>query len=364
MGTHPPAPRGSDVEAWLREHARRHGFELDAAQQQTLPYFQKLHDELLIGEHGGVLGWLAQKRQHKGIYLWGGVGRGKSFLMDSFYACMPITHKRRLHFHRFMQRVHRELTELQGRSDPVQAVAASLAAEAKLLCLDELHVTDIGDAMIMRRLLEGLFEHGVVLVITSNQHPDDLYRHGLQRSQFEPAIELLKTHLELIDVDGGRDYRLQTLEQAGVYQVGRSAEARLHDTFLRIARHVGEGETRLEIDGRMIRVRQHGAGAAWFEFIDLCGGPRAQSDYIELAKRFHTVFVSNLPRFSEADSEAMRRFIWLVDEFYDRRVKLMLGAEAVLAEIFPPSQQEEYSRTASRLVEMQSVRYLGEPHLP
>jgi cell division protein ZapE len=234
-----------------------------------------------------------------------------------------------------------------------------------LLCLDEFHVTDITDAMLMRRLLEGLFEQGVVLVTTSNQHPDQLYKDGLQRSQFLPAIELIKRNLEIVNVDGGTDYRLRELERAGVYHIGANADMRLDQAFMKIARHESADMSALEIEGRVISARRHARGVAWFDFSDLCDGPRGKADYIELARRYHTILLSGIPRFKRDQADVIRRFTWLVDEFYDRRVKLIMSADAPPPELYPWAEGgDQFERTISRLTEMQTRDYLSEPHLP
>jgi cell division protein ZapE len=219
--------------------------------------------------------------------------------------------------------------------------------------------------MLMRRLLEGLFEHGVVLVTTSNQHPDQLYKDGLQRSQFLPAIELIKKNLHVVNVDGGTDYRLRELERAGVYHTGPDAEARMEQAFIGIARHESTDESALEIEGRVIQARRVARGVAWFDFRELCDGPRGKADYIELARRYHTVLVSDIPEFKVDDADIVRRFTWLVDEFYDRRVKLIVSAAAPPAELYSWAEGgDQFERTISRLIEMQTRDYLSEPHLP
>jgi cell division protein ZapE len=369
---------GADASAWMRQYARNHGIELDAAQELALEHFARVYDDLRELERGDS--WLARllsrrRRSVQGLYLWGGVGRGKSFLMDAFFECAPVEEKRRLHFHRFMQDVHHRMRDLQGQEDPLVTVAHDLAQQARLLCLDEFQVTDITDAMIMRRLLESLFEQGVVLVTTSNLHPEDLYQHGLQRSQFLPAIALLQEHLDVVNVDGGIDYRLRLLEQAGVYHhpLGADADARLAREFDSIASGQFEEDAALEIESRTIRARRVGTGVAWFEFEELCDGPRGQADYIELAQRFHTVLLSNVPRLRPSKLDAARRFTWLVDEFYDRRVKLVVSAEAPAPELFAVAETGDaflrnlnasfVDRTVSRLIEMQTHEYLALPHL-
>ena len=364
------------VGEWMRQHAAQHGFAFDAAQERALVHFERLYEDLLGLERmdASLIRLLVRKRVVQGLYLWGGVGRGKSFLMDSFFNCAPVARKRRVHFHRFMQEVHRGLTALQGQLDPLILFAREVAKEVRLLCLDEFHITDITDAMLMRRLLEGLFEQGVVLVTTSNFEPGDLYLHGLQRSQFLPAIDLIQEYLEVVAIDNGVDYRLRELERAGVYHTESDAEARLGDAYLAIARHDSAEGGRLEIEGRPIHARRAARGVAWFEFPELCEGPRAKIDYIELARRYHTVLLSGVPRFAIGDADKLRRFVWLVDEFYDRRVKLIIAAAAPARDLVDSTAAEESfqanlnaslnERLVSRLTEMQTRDYLARPHLP
>ena len=369
------AQDSSDVAQWIGRHAAEHGFMLDAAQAAALPHFERLYEDLIGLEQmeAPLIRLLARKRVVSGLYLWGGVGRGKSFLMDSFFNCAPVARKQRIHFHRFMQEVHHGLRELQGQADPLVLFARTLAKEVRLLCLDEFQITDITDAMLMRRLLEGLFEQGVVLVTTSNFEPDGLYLHGLQRSQFLPAIELLKQSLEVVGIDNGVDYRLRELEKAGVYHTEADSDARLEQAYLSIARHDSSEERQMEIEGRLVNVRRQARGVAWFDFPELCDGPRAKADYIELARRYHTVLLSGVPQFSIDDADKLRRFVWLVDEFYDRRVKLIIGAAMPAAELVedaPPENSFQANlnaslneRLVSRLTEMQTRDYLTQPHL-
>jgi cell division protein ZapE len=345
--------------------AREHGFVLDSAQCRAIRSLQRLHREL-IHSKPSWRHWFARPRPVRGVYLYGAVGRGKSFLMDEFYRVTPLERKQRVHFHRFMQSIHHHLRELQGQEDPLAMVAARIARETRLLCLDEFHITDIGDAMLMRRLLEGLLSGGVALVATSNQHPDKLYEHGLQRAQFVPAIELLKKHLELVQLDGAADYRLRALTQAGIYHqpLGEAAERAQEAGFIAVAAEPGAAHQTLEIEGRAVHARRVAPGVVWFDFDALCGGPRGTADYIELARRYHTVLVSGVPRFRPAIRDSMRRFTWLVDEFYDRHVNLMLSAEARVEDLYSevPS-TPDVERTQSRLIEMQSEEYLSLPHL-
>lgn len=376
-GRSTPGQEGAEVAQWTRREAAAHGFTLDPGQVQALEHFERLYEDLIGLERldASLVRLLARRRVVKGLYLWGGVGRGKSFLMDSFFSCASVARKRRVHFYRFMQEIHHGLNRRQGRADPLIAVARDIAADARLLCLDEFHIADIADAMLMKRLLDGLIEQGVVLVTTSNFHPDRLYEHGLQRSRFLPAIELIKRNLDLVNVDGGTDYRLRELEKAGVYHVGADADAALERTYAGIARHESaEAAGSLEVEGRTIRVRKQARGVVWFDFHELCDGPRAKADYIELARRYHTVLLSGVPRFTTPDADRLRRFIWLVDEFYDRRVKLILSAaaqpdglfaDAVDADRFQAALNDSLKeRLTSRLTEMQAHDYLGEPHLP
>jgi cell division protein ZapE len=370
-------PRDSaDFREWVGQHAHAHGFELDASQQGAVEHFERLYEDLLGLERleASLIRLLAGKRVVRGLYLWGGVGRGKSFLMDSFFNCAPTQRKRRIHFHRFMQEIHQEMHRRTGQADPLGAIARDFSKETRLLCLDEFHITDITDAMLMKRLLEALFEQGVVMVTTSNFEPDALYLHGLQRNQFLPAIELIKQNLDVVNVDAGTDYRLRELEKAGVYHVEADADEALEHAFMNIARHESAEPAELEIEGRIIRARRDARGVAWFDFDELCDGPRGKADYIELARRYHTVLVSDVPRFYARDADTLRRFVWLVDEFYDRRVKLILSAatppeDLVVTEAESDKFQANLNvslkeRLVSRLTEMQTRDYLTQPHLP
>ena len=348
--------------------ARAHGFELDAAQRGAADAFARLSRDLSAAqaEPRGLLARFRRRPPIRGIYLWGPVGRGKSFLMDAFFEAAPTPRKQRVHFHRFMQHIHHELRILQGQDEPLRTVAQRVAQDASLLCLDEFHVVDIGDAMLMRGLLEGLEHVGIALVTTSNQHPDQLYLHGLQRGQFLPAIEHIKRHMEVVELAGTHDYRLRALEQAGVYHspLGEAAEQAQGAAFEAVAGESGQGDVMLEIEGRAFLARRAAAGVAWFDFAQLCLGPRGTADYIELARRYHTILVSGVPRFEPRMGDAMRRFTWLVDEFYDRRVKLIVSAAASPAALYEAvPARPEIERTVSRLIEMQTSRYLSQPHL-
>jgi cell division protein ZapE len=360
---------GRPFEQTARDAAQRHGYQLDDAQVLASDEFNRLYQELVINEKNSRSLFRMWRRDEpaRGIYLWGGVGRGKSFLMDVFFESVPIKQKTRTHFHRFMQDIHHRLSELQGRMNPLRLVGAELAAENRLLCLDEFHVTDIGDAMLLRYLLESLFAQGVALVTTSNLQPEKLYENGLQRAQFLPAIDLIGKHMAVLNLDGGSDYRLAMLEKAGVFHspCDEEAEAAMLSTFCDVGGDEGAGSSEtIEIEGRPIPYVRLAQGAVWFEFDAICDGPRGQADYIELARRFHTVLVSHVPCFSRENANARRRFTWLVDEFYDRRVKLVLSAHAELPEIFSNADgSAESDRTVSRLIEMRARKYLGLAHL-
>lgn len=302
----------------------------------------------------------------RGLYIWGGVGRGKTFLMDLFYENLSVESKRRIHFHRMLQDVHARLAQLGDIEDPLDQVAADIATDTQVLCFDEFFVSDIGDAMILGRLLDGLFRRGVTLVATSNLAPDDLYRDGLQRQRFLPAIEALNKHTKVVKIEDGVDYRLRLLQQAGTFLVpdDDSARARLQHYFDESASSQIQKNHALQINGRDILSRSCAKGIAWFEFAEICDGPRSQNDYIEIARWYPAVIVSGVPRFDTITEDPARRFIALVDEFYDRRVKLIVSAAAEADCLYRGSKLEfEFERTISRLIEMQSTDYLAAPHL-
>jgi len=303
----------------------------------------------------------------KGLYIWGGVGRGKTWLMDCFFDCLPFEDKLRLHFHRFMHEVHAELKRHPDEVDPLLPVARHFRARARVICFDEFFVSDITDAMLLGRLFEHLFALGVTLVATSNVPPDDLYKEGLQRERFLPAIRELKSHTQLLHVDGDTDYRLRHMQGTDLFYVpaGKQADAYLTAFFTRLTGHQHAYTDALDINGRPIPTRSHADGVAWFGFEALCEGPRSQEDYIEIARGFHTVLLSGIPRFDADSEDAARRFIALVDEFYDRRVKLAASAAVPLDKLYAGKRLEfEFQRAESRLTEMQTKEYLSEPHLP
>ena len=297
----------------------------------------------------------------RGVYMHGGVGRGKSFLMDCFFNSVPLKRKTRLHFHEFMREVHRELAELQGTVNPLHALGQRIARRYRLICFDEFHVSDVTDAMILHRLLESLFEHRVSVVTTSNFHPDALYPHGLHRDRILPAIELLKEKLEVISVDNGIDYRRRTLEQMQLYHspLGADADAAMTAAIERLAEARDEAPL-LHIEHRELRARRRAGGVVWFDFKELCGGPRSQNDYLELATQFHTLLLSGVPQMSPRHASEARRFTWLVDVMYDRRVKLVMSAEVPPDELYTVGPlAHEFPRTVSRLNEMQSAEFLA-----
>ncbi|KZY74369.1 ATPase, partial [Oleiphilus sp. HI0068] len=292
-------------------------------------------------------------------------GRGKTYLMDNFYESLPFEQKMRIHFHRFMQRVHQELTTLEGEKNPLHIVAKKLSDEARIICFDEFFVSDIGDAMILGGLMQELFANGVSLVCTSNIVPDGLYKDGLQRDRFLPAIDLVNKYTEVVNVDGGNDYRLRTLEQAELYHFPLDAQAdiNLDKYFKQLAVEAGSHELELEINGRPLKALRHADDVVWFTFSELCDGPRSQNDYIEIAREFHAVIVSNVPQMSIDTDDQARRFINMVDEFYDRSVKVIISAEAPIHEIYQGGKLSfEFERTESRLLEMQSHEYLEQAH--
>lgn len=355
------------------EHAKsaasQHGYQLDDAQLRASVELDRLYQELIQAQRRArsIKRFFRRDPVPRGIYFWGGVGRGKTFLMDVFYESVPFESKQRLHFHRFMQHVHYRLRDLQGQASPLRVVGHELAEQGRLLCLDEFHVTDIGDAMIMRLLLESLFERGVVLVTTANWHPESLYEHGLQRAQFLPAIDLIMQQMSIVNIDSGTDYRLVSLEKAGVFHASADsrAEQAMLSTFCDVCGEPGDCEVAIAIEGREIQTRRLSEGAVWFDFAEICDGPRGKNDYIEIAKQFHTVLISDVPPFTSNSDNARRRFTWLVDEFYDRRVKLVISAQGNWEAIFSAALGgTETDRTHSRLIEMQTRSYLSQPHLP
>jgi len=355
----------SDVVSLYEQSLARRGFVSDPSQWQAVEHLQRLYrewTEYKARRSNAFKRLLVKPPPPRGVYLWGAVGRGKSFLMDSFYLCVPLVRKRRVHFHHFMREIHREMNELKGEQDPIAAVAARTARRYRLVCFDEFHVSDIADAMILGRYLDKVMGLGVAFVMTSNYHPDQLYPNGLQRERFLPAIEFLKSRLDVVNVDGGTDYRRLKLEKLRVYHIGPGGQAKLERIFTDL-KDVEEEAHPLDVEGRRIPYRRRAGGLVWFDFAALCGGARSYADYVDLAKRFHTVMLSGVPRMSPRNADAARRFTWLVDVFYDDRVKLIVGAEAQPDELFAEGGEAktaaaEFARTASRLTEMQTAHYL------
>lgn len=351
---------------------KRPDFFHDAAQENAVRHLQRLYDDLVNGhQESGLLGKLFGRKKStepvKGLYFWGGVGRGKTYLVDTFYDALPFKQKVRTHFHRFMKRVHEEMRTLKGEKNPLTIIGKRFADEARVICFDEFFVSDITDAMILATLLEELFKNGVTLVATSNIVPDGLYKDGLQRARFLPAIALLKQYTEVVNVDSGIDYRLRALEQADLYYspLGAEADASLEKSFRSLLTEncqVRENEALL-IESRVIHARKVASDIAWFEFRELCDGPRSQNDYIELGKIFDAVLLSNVEQMGMAKDDMARRFVNLVDEFYDRNVKLIISAEVELKDLYTRGKLEfEFQRTLSRLLEMQSHEYLSRAH--
>ena len=350
---------GQDVIAIYEQSLARRGFVSDAAQWRAVERLQRLYEEwsaYKARRSNALTRLLVHPDLPKGVYLWGPVGRGKSFLMDAFFLCVPLVRKRRVHFHHFMREIHRELDELRGMEDPLAAVAERTARRYRLICFDEFHVSDIADAMILGRYLEQVMSRGVEFVMTSNYPPDGLYPNGLQRERFLPAVDFLKERLDVVGVDNGTDYRRLKMERMKVYHVGPDTPlAAIFDEL----RDVEEERQPLDVEGREIPYRKRAGGLVWFDFSVLCGGPRSYADYVDLARRFHTVMLSDIPRLSTRDSDAARRFTWLVDVFYDDRVNLIVSAAAEPEELFTAGEHAaEFQRTVSRLHEMQSVEYL------
>ncbi len=348
-----------DVVALYRQNLEKRGFVSDPAQWRAVERLQRLYEEwsaYKARRSNALKRLLVRPILPKGVYLWGPVGRGKSFLMDAFFLCVPLVRKRRVHFHHFMREVHRELDELKGTADPLAAVAARTARRYRLVCFDEFHVSDIADAMILGRFLEQAMERGVEFVMTSNYAPEQLYPNGLQRERFLPSIELLKSRLDIVGVDNGTDYRRLKIEKLQVYHLG--GDAPLEKIFSEL-KDVEEEHQPLDVEGRVIPYRKRAGGLVWFDFAELCGGPRSYADYVDLARRFHTVMLSGVPRMSPKESDAARRFTWLVDVFYDDKVNLIVSAAAEPERLFAAGEQAaEFQRTVSRLYEMQSVEYL------
>lgn len=364
----PPADGSMSPKAWYESICTQPGFIHDAAQAAAIADLDRLWHELIDFKtrRNYFLGRsLLSPDVPKGIYFWGGVGGGKSFLMDVFFACVPYKRKRRIHFHNFMTEVHHEMKVLAAAKDPLLALADNIAKSTRLLCFDEFHVSDITDAMILGRLMAALFERGVIMLITSNYPPEGLYPNGLQRQKFLPTIDLLKRNLRIINIDSGKDYRLREMPNSSLFMPSADAatEARMAAIFQRLAAGLTQDNQHIEVQGRKIAVKKLASKVVWFDFRVLCGSPRAQADYLEIAHRFHTIFVSDIPLMTANEAAETQRFIWLVDVLYDNRVKLVASSATAPQEICAHSaQRHEFSRTASRLSEMQAQSYLELQH--
>ena len=340
------------------------GYSADAAQLAAIDALERCENEWIAYKsrrRSTLTRLLIRPEIPRGVYLYGGVGRGKSFLMDCFFNAVPLQRKVRLHFHEFMREVHRELADLHGTVNPLEELGKRMSRRFRLICFDEFHVADITDAMILYRLLESLFNHRVSIVTTSNFHPDGLYPNGLHRERILPAIELLKDRLQVVNVDAGTDYRRLTLEQVATYHtpLGPAADAAMASAFERLAEATDENPL-LNIEHRVLKARRRAGGVVWFDFQELCGGPRSQNDYLELASRFHTVLVSGVVQMSPRLASEARRFTWLVDVLYDRHVKLILSAEVAAEALYTVGPlSHEFPRTVSRLHEMRSAEFLS-----
>jgi len=361
-----PSTPGTLMRALDAQLARR-GIVLDDAQAAALARLQRLNDELTAFKRARLSPlrrWLRPPAVPRGVYLHGGVGRGKSFLMDAFFATVPLRRKTRVHFHAFMRSVHQELRSHVREEDPLASVARGIARRYRLICFDEFHVSDVADAMILGRLLTVLFDAGVVFVMTSNYRPDDLYPDGLKRENLLPTIALMKAWLDVVEVDAGVDYRLRELAQVPFYYVAArgGGDPALTALFERM-RAAADEDPRLTIEGRPLPARKRAGSVAWFDFTVLCDGPRSQIDYLELACRFAVIIVSDVPRLTPEMSNQARRFTWLVDVFYDHRVKLIVSAAVPAEELYVEGHNsKEFQRTVSRLIEMRTREYMSLPH--
>ncbi|MGE8319615.1 MAG: cell division protein ZapE [Comamonas sp.] len=355
---------GTSVRELYEAELQAKGFQSDPAQLQAIDALQRCADEWAVykTKRSNALKKLINHPDlPKGVYMYGGVGRGKSFLMDCFFNAVPIRRKTRLHFHEFMREVQRELSALSGTQNPLDVLGARMAKRYKLICFDEFHVADITDAMILYRLLVALFDNGVGFVTTSNFVPDGLYPDGLHRDRILPAIALLNERMQVVNVDNGTDYRRRTLEKVQLYHcpLGPEADKAMEDAFNHLAETKDESPV-LKIEAREIRARRRAGGVVWFDFATLCGGPRSQNDYLEIASQFHTVLLSDVPFMPVSLASPARRFTWLVDVLYDRRVKLIMSAAVPPEQLYVEGPLvHEFPRTVSRLNEMQSQEYLS-----
>lgn len=352
------------------------GFESDPAQLVAVDKLDGLRGRLTAARASNssfVRRWFGSlvrntvREPERGLYLWGGVGRGKTWLMDMFFESLPFPQARRRHFHRFMHDVHLELKALRDQEAPLATVADQIARDTRVLCFDELFVADIADAMILGGIFAELFKRGVTLVATSNVPPDDLYKDGLQRQRFVPAIDLIERHLEILNVDGVTDYRLRHLTKAGTYLLSTAPDTsqRLETIFAELAHYGASTGGSVEIEGRPIPVVRHSSSAVWLNFCAICAGPRSQDDYIEIAREYQSVVVTGVPILDSQSENEARRFIALVDELYDRNVNLIISAAAPPTQLYRGDRLSfQFERTVSRLLEMQSKEYLAREHRP
>jgi cell division protein ZapE len=348
---------------FYQQALNQRSFTADEAQLRAVQRLQTAFDEWIAYKSrraNKLMRMLNPPEIPRGVYMWGGVGRGKSFLMDSFYHVVPVQRKTRIHFHEFMRGVHQQLDELNSVANPLEIVAKKIAKKYRLICFDEFHISDVADAMMMFNLLSALFNHGVTFVMTSNYRPETLYPDGLHRDRILPTIQLLNEKLDVLNVDSGIDYRQRALEQVEAYLTPLNAQtdAALRSAFRKIA-EVADEDARLRIESREIRALRRAGGIIWFDFATLCGGPRSQNDYLEIASQFHTVILSSTPRMSAAMASEARRFTWLIDVLYDHKIKLIMSAEVAPDELYTEGTlSNEFHRTVSRIIEMQSREYI------
>lgn len=356
---------------------KQEGFISDPEQRKAVEHIQRLFEDLvkpkiIINKESGFISKVFRKQDQnvekniQGLYFWGGVGRGKTYIVDTFYNCLPFPNKTRIHFHSFMYGIHQELKTLKNTQDPLTVVAERYASQSRVICFDEFHVSDITDAMLLGTLFKELFDRNVTLVATSNEHPDELYSGGLQRERFLPAIELIKNHTEIINVDNGVDYRFRVLEKAEIYHspLDQEAEKSLSASFLSLAPEEKIINDAIEIEGRKINTIRHAVGIVWFNFSEICDGPRGTADYIEIARVYHTVLISNVPTMDSGRDDHTKRFMTLIDEFYDRNVKVIISAEVEQEELYSGFRlTKSFKRTISRLQEMGTKEYLSREHI-
>jgi len=351
-------------------------YDCDSAQESAVKKLAELQQQLELYQaqtHTLQFKFKSLLKMHpkppRGIYLWGDVGRGKTWLMDMFFDTLNLEHqhksqKLRLHFHHFMQTVHDQLSLLQDQKNPLQHIARSFASRYKLLCLDEFHVSDITDAMLLYGLLNTLFEEGITIVATSNLPPNDLYKNGLQRERFLPAIDLLNTHMMTVELNGDVDHRLRLLEKADTWYLATdNTDKILENRLLELITSPAQRQHKIHINYRYIATVLHANNIIWLEFDAICGDQRGSADYIEIARQYHTVVVSNIPTMDDSHNDKTKRFINMIDEFYDRNVNLLASAESQPEELYSGRQLDfEFRRTVSRLLEMRSHDYMQRAH--